>query len=151
MNSDLKNDIYVIPDSLMDILKKNLGGLSSSDKGYTRCNNMVNDGKLTYPQAKKFKHELENDLEDTDYDVVGGDDMLDFINTSLGGRRDSVHSSKKIRQNAGEENVFKKTHTKDKSKNPTKVRQIKVAKNSDDILNNRAVYEEIDRIKQLIK
>jgi len=151
MNSDLKNDIYVIPDSLMDILKKNLGGLSSSDKGYTRCNNMVNDGKLTYPQAKKFKHELENDLEDTDYDVVGGDDMLDFINSSLDGRRDSVHSSKKIRQNAGEENVFKKTHTKDKSKNPTKVRQIKVAKNSDDILNNRAVYEEIDRIKQLIK
>jgi polyhydroxyalkanoate synthesis regulator phasin len=151
MNSDLKNDIYVIPDSLIDILKKNLGGLSSSDKGYTRCNNMVNDGKLTYPQAKKFKHELENDLEDTDYDVVGGDDMLDFINTSLDGRRDSVYSSKKIRQNTGEENVFKKTHTKDKSKNPTKVRQIKVAKNSDDILNNRAVYEEIDRIKQLIK
>ena len=151
MNSDLKNDIYVIPDSLMSVLKKNLGGLNSGDKGYTRCSNMVKDGKLTYPQAKKFKHELENDLEDTDYDVVGGDDMLDFINTSLDGRRDSVHSSKKIRQNAGEENVFKKTHTKDKSKNPTRVRKIKVSKNSDDILNNRAVYEEIDRIKQLIK
>ena len=151
MNSDLKNDIYVIPDSLMNILKKNLGGLNSGDKGYNRCSNMVKDGKLTYPQAKKFKHELENDLEDTDYDVVGGDDMLDFINNSLDGRRDSVYSSKKIRQNSGEENVFKKTHTKDKSKNPTRVRKIKVAKNSDDILNNRAVYEEIDRIKQLIK
>ena len=60
-------------------------------------------------------------------------------------------TSKKIRQNSGEENVFKKTHTKDKSKNPTKVRQIKVAKNSDDIFNNRAVYEDIDRIKQLLK
>tara|TARA_R110002012_G_scaffold222094_1_gene393566 strand:- start:165 stop:620 length:456 start_codon:yes stop_codon:yes gene_type:complete len=151
MNSDLKNDIYVIPDSLMNILKKNLGGLNSGDKGYNRCSNMVKDGKLTYPQAKKFKHELENDLEDIDYDVVGGDDMLDFINNSLDGRRDSVHSSKKIRQNSGEENVFKKTHTKDKTKNPTKVRQIKVAKNSDDIFNNRAVYEDINRIKQLLK
>ena len=109
MNSDLKDDVYVIPDSLMAVLKKNLSGLKSGDKGYTRCNNMVNDGKLTYPQAKKFKHELENDLEDIDYIVVGGDDMLDFINASLDGRRDSVHSSKKIRQNAGEENVFKKT------------------------------------------
>jgi|TARA_B100001094_G_scaffold305866_1_gene336069 hypothetical protein len=151
MNSDLKNDVYVIPDSLLDSLKSNLTNLSSGDKGYSRCNNMVNDGKLTYSQAKKFKHELENDLEDIDYDIVGGDDMLDFINDSLDGRRNSVHSSKKIRQNAGEENVFKKTHTKDRSKNPTKVRKIKVAKNSDDILNNRAVYEEINRIKQLLK
>ena len=151
MNSDLKNDVYVIPDSLLDSLKSNLTNLSSGDKGYARCNNMVNDGKLTYSQAKKFKHELENDLEDIDYDIVGGDDMLDFINDSLDGRRNSVHSSKKIRQNAGEENVFKKTHTKDRSKNPTKVRKIKVAKNSDDILNNRAVYEEINRIKQLLK
>ena len=77
--------------------------------------------------------------------------MLNFINSSLKSRRDGVHNSKKIRQNSGEENVFKKTHTKDTTKNPTKVRKIKVAKNSDDILNNRAVYEEIDRIKQLIK
>ena len=77
--------------------------------------------------------------------------MLDFINASLSGRRDKVHNSKKIRQNAGEENVFKKTHTKDTSKNPTKVRKIKISGKSDDINNNRAIYEEIDRIKQLLK
>jgi hypothetical protein len=151
MNNDLKNDIYVIPDYLLGVLKDNLSGLNSNDKGYNRCNNIVSDGKLTYPQAKKFKHELENDLEGRDYNVVGGDDMLDFINRSLSGRRNSVHGSKKIRQNSGEENVFKKTHTKDTTKNPTKVRQVKVAKNSDDIFNNRAVYEEINRINKLIK
>ena len=151
MNSDLKDDKYVLPDPIIDMLTSNLKSLRSGDKGYDRCNTMVTDGSLTYPQAKKFKHELENELEGKDYEVVGGDDILDFINDSLAHRRDSVHSSKKIRQNSGEENVFKKTHTKDKSKNPTKVRKIKVAKNSDDILNNRAVYEEIDRIKQLIK
>lgn len=151
MNSDLKNDTYVLPDPILDALTTNLKSLSVGDKGYDRCKNMVSDGSLTYPQAKKFKHELENELEDEDYNVVGGDDMLDFINDSLTHRRDGVHRSKKIRQNAGEENVFKKPHTKDKSKNPTKVRKIKVQKNSDEILNNRAVYEEIDRIKQLIK
>ena len=151
MNSDLKNDVYTIPSPLLELLRSNLAGLKTNDKGYTRCSNMVNDEKLTYPQAKKFKHELENDLDGGDYEVVGGDDMLEFINRSLDGRRNSVHSSKKIRQNSGEENVFKKTHTKDKTKNPTKVRQIKVAKNSDDIFNNRAVYEEINRIKQLLK
>ena len=111
MNSDLKNDVYSIPNPLLELLKSNLNGLNAEDKGYTRCNNMVNDGKLTYPQAKKFKHELENDLDGGDYE----------------------------------------THTKDKTKNPTKVRQIKVAKNSDDIFNNRAVYEDINRIKQLLK
>ena len=58
---------------------------------------------------------------------------------------------KQSKQNTGEENVFKKTHTKDKSKNPTKVRKIKVATKSDDINNNRAIYEEINRIKQLLK
>jgi hypothetical protein len=151
MNNDLKDDKYVLPDPLIDKLTSNLQALSTNDKGYDRCNNMVNDGSLTYPQAKKFKHELENELEGNDYEVVGGDDILDFINDSLSRRRDGVHNSKKIRQDTGEENVFKKTHTKDKSKNPTKVRKIKVATSSDDINNNRAVYEEIDRIKQLIK
>ena len=111
----------------------------------------MDDPQLSYSQAKKLKHELENELENNDYEVVGGDDMLDFINSSLDGRRDIVHHSKKVRQNAGEENVFKKTHTKDKTKNPTKVRKIKISSKSDDIINNRAIYEEIDRIKQLLK
>ena len=151
MNNDLKNDIYPIPQSLLDILKNNVKSLKSGQKGYDRCNNMINDGSLSYSQAKKFKNELENDLDGFDYNVVGGDDMLQFINKSLGDRRDSVHRSKKIRQNSGEENVFKKTHTKDKSKNPTKVRKIKISTKVDDINNNRAIYEEIDRIKNLLK
>ena len=151
MNNDLKNDIYPIPQSLLDILKNNVKSLKSGQKGYDRCNNMINDGSLSYSQAKKFKNELENDLDGFDYDVVGGDDMLQFINKSLGDRRDSVHRSKKIRQNSGEENVFKKTHTKDKSKNPTKVRKVKISTKVDDINNNRAIYEEIDRIKNLLK
>jgi len=150
MNSDLKDDIYSLPDNLIDRLTLSLDSLSPGDSGYDRCNKIVSDGNVNYSQAKKMKHELENDLEGESYEVIGGDDMLDFINSSLGDRRNRVHNSKKIRQNSGEENVFKKKHTKDKSKNPTKVRKIKVATKSDDINNNRAVYEEIDRIKQLI-
>jgi len=150
MNSDLKNDIYSLPDTLIDKLNLSLKNLNPGDSGYDRCKKIVSDGNVGYSQAKKMKHELENDLEGHDYEVVGGDDMLDFINASLDGRRDSVYKSKKVRQNSGEENVFKKSHTKDRTKNPTKVRKIKVATKSDDINNNRAVYEEIDRIKQLI-
>ena len=53
--------------------------------------------------------------------------------------------------NSGMSNQFLKPHTKNKSKNPTKVRKIKVATRMDDIANNRAIYEEINRIKELIK
>ena len=54
MNNDLKDDKYVLPDPLLDTLRSNLQSLSPSDKGYDRCNNMVNDGSLTYSQAKKI-------------------------------------------------------------------------------------------------
>jgi len=151
MNSDLKNDKYKVPKELLEKLKLNLSNLNKKEKGYSRCKDITNKGFLTYPQAKKIKFELENELGDDEYKIIGGDDMLDFINRALGDRRKNVYNSKKIRQNSGEENVFKKTHTKDKSKNPTRVTKIKVATTSDDINNNRAVYEEINRIKQLIK
>ena len=53
--------------------------------------------------------------------------------------------------NAGMENQFLKTHKKDNSKNSTKVRKVKVSTKSDDIMNNRAIYEDIAKIKKLIK
>ena len=151
MNQDLEHDKYVLPDELKDQLSVNLNGMGSGDKGYSRIQTVLGDGYLTYGQAKKFKHELENELDGDDYENVCGDDMLLFIDNCLGKRRDSVERGKTSRMNAGMENQFKKTHTKDKSKNPTNVRQVKVAKKSEDILTNRAVYEEIAKIKKLLK
>jgi hypothetical protein len=151
MNSDLKDDKYVIPDELRSTLSSRLKSMDKSDKGYSRCNTLLGDGNVTYSQAKKLKHELENELDGNDYDNVGGDDMLTFLNSSLGNRRYSVKGGKKNRMNSGMENQFLKSHTKDNSKNPTKVRKVKVAKKSDDIMNNRAIYEDIARIKKLIK
>ncbi len=66
-------------------------------------------------------------------------------------RNEYDRTGRASRQGANAENVFKKSHTKDQSKNPTKIRKIKIATKSDDINNNRAIYEEIDRIKQLLK
>jgi len=151
MNQDLKNDEYVIPDELKSTLKSRLASMDKSNKGYSRCSNLLDNGNVTYSQAKKFKHEMENELEGVDYENVGGDDMLSFLDVSLSGRRNSVKGGKKNRMNSGMENQFLKTHTKDNSKNPTRVRKVKVATKSDDIMNNRAIYEDIARIKKLIK
>ena len=137
MNDDLKNDVYPLPDALIKQLKSNLSSITPTDKGYSRCKNLSSSGQLTHTQAKKLKHELENDMAESDYDVVGGDEML--------------HTTKKRKMESGLSNQFKKTHTKDTSKNPTKVRKVKVAKKADDIINNRAIYEEVAKIIKLIK
>ena len=151
MNNDLKHDKYVLPEKLLERLKTNLNSMGSGDKGYSRIEGLLDQGNLNYGQAKKFKYELENELEGNDYENVCGDDMLSFINNCLSNRRDGVKAVKKAKMNAGLENQFLKTHTKDKSKNPTKVRNVKVSTKNDDIINNRAIYENIDRIKQLLK
>ena len=109
MNQDLKNDKYVIPDELRSTITSNLSSMNKSDKGYSRCSTLLDNGHVTYSQAKKFKNELENELVGGDYDSVGGDDMLTFLNSSLNSRRDSVKSGKKIRMNSGMENQFLKT------------------------------------------
>jgi hypothetical protein len=151
MNQDLQHDKYVLPDELKDQLNININKMGSGDKGYSRIKTILGDGHINYGQAKKFKHELENNLEGDDYENVCGDDMLLFIDNCLNKRRESIKSGKTSRMNAGMENQFKKSHTKDKTKNPTNVRQVKVAKDSKDIFTNRAVYEEIAKIKKLLK
>ena len=94
---------------------------------------------------------MENGLNPQAYKLVGGDDLLEWLNDKLNRERKIVDSNKRNKMNSGLENQFKKTHTKDKSKNPTKVRLVSTQKNSDEIFNNRAVSEEMTRIKEIIK
>ena len=76
MNNDLKNDVYTLPSTLIKQLKSNLSSLAPSDKGYARCKNILSSGQLTHTQAKKLKHELENDMIESEYDVVGGERQI---------------------------------------------------------------------------
>ena len=101
MNDDLKNDVYPLPDALIKQLKSNLSSITPTDKGYSRCKNLSSSGQLTHTQAKKLKHELENDMAESDYDVVGGDEMLHFIDDTLNHRRDNVHTTKKRKMESG--------------------------------------------------
>jgi len=151
MNKDLKNDFYKLPDELLKSLNHNLKHTSKKVNGYERLSNLCKNKGVNYGQAKKIKHEMENGLNPQAYKLVGGDDLLEWLNDKLNRERKIVDSSKRNKMNSGLENQFKKTHTKDKSKNPTKVRLVSTQKNSDEILNNRAVSEEMTRIKEIIK
>ena len=151
MNKDLKNDFYKLPDELLSHLIKNLKSSNKSQNGFKRLKGLCDQKGVGYKQAKKIKHEMEDNMEPTVYKLIGGDELLSFINDNLDKRRNIVDGIKRTKMNSGLPNQFKKTHTKDKSKNSTKVNLPKVASNSDAIMNNRAIYENIDRIKQLLK
>jgi hypothetical protein len=112
---------------------------------------MCDQKGMGYTQAKKVKHEMENGMEPQVYKLIGGDELLSWINDKLDRRRDIVDGIKRNKMRAGLPNQFKKTHTKDKTKNSTKVNIPKTGNNSDTIMNNRAIYENIDRINNLIK
>ena len=60
-------------------------------------------------------------------------------------------TTKRRKMDAGLKNQFKKTHNKDKNKNPTKVNLAGTQKTSDEIFNNRVVYEQVSRIREIIK
>jgi len=151
MNKDLKNDFYKIPPELLSLLNDNLKHSDKSMSGYKRLKSLCDEKGVGYQQAKKIKHEMENGMNPEVYKLIGGDELLEWISGKLDERRRSVYQTKKSKMNAGMENQFKKEHTKDKSKNPTKVRVAKVQKNSDEIINNRGVYENISRINEIIK
>jgi len=151
MNKDLKNDFYRLPDELLKSLTRTLKHTSKNVNGYERLSNLCKDKGVNYGQAKKIKHEMENDLNPQAYKLVGGDDLLEWLGERLTRERKIVDNTKRNKMNSGLENQFKKTHTKDKTKNPTKVRLVTTQKNSDEIFNNRAVSEETTRINEIIK
>ena len=93
---------------------------------------------------------MENDLNPEAYKLVGGDELLNWINDKLTRERKIVDNNKRVRMNAGLNNQFKKTHSKDNSKNPTKVRLVSTQKTSDEIFNNRAVSEDVSRMREII-
>lgn len=128
-------------------------------KKYFNC--PITGDKISYENMKKIKSFFDNydgDGTDEEYKNKGGERMKNWINNTLSDSRDSIYYEKKSRMDAGEENQFIKTHTKDKDNaNPTKVRLPKIAKSSKNkyIMANRTVYEsideEIDTIKYLIE
>jgi len=151
MNSSLKDNFYKLPDELLEILIGNLKSTNPKVSGYERLKKLCTDKGVNYGQAKKIKHEMENDMGPEVFKLIGGDELISWLNDKLGRERDIVDTSKRRKMDAGLKNQFKKSHSKDKSKNPTKVNLAGVQKNSDEIFNNRVVYEQVSRIREIIK
>ena len=120
-------------------------------------------GTVTYPNLKMIKTRLNQAKKEgntAEFNKKGGDSVLTWVEETLKTDRDAIYSVKKTGMDAGRENQFLKTHTKDKDNaNPTAVGGLpKIGKGSISrkIMTNKEVYnesinEEINQIRYLME
>jgi len=162
MNSQLKDRVFKIPDNIFDYIHKVFTSLEDKKvDGTQRAKNLLRTKNVTYAQIKRIIHDLENgDPNSTQYKLAGGELMLTWGKTHLNGERDLIKNNKKSKQRADNigqindirKNSFLKTHTK-KSKDykvPTNMLKSNSDKTSISPISSLGIFEEIQRIKDLL-
>jgi len=131
-NQELQGNYYNIPKTVLDELKKKFASYESNNgdkslEGYTRLKNLVETGRLTYENLKNIKHILEKNRENTVlYELNGGNVLETWINETLKVARTTSELKKDLKDKAGIENAYKKTHYKNSAANPTKPAELSV-------------------------
>lgn len=156
-NKDLQGRNFKIPSGLRSYLQVVANKLVSGDGkgGDKRLTDMLNKGKISYEQMNRIKNYFdtyEGDGSDKEYKLNGGERMEKWVNTALEIARKAIDNVKKAEMEGGKANAYKKTHSKDKSKNPTKVRMARVDKDkAANIASGKTTYEAMNRAKVLIE
>jgi hypothetical protein len=145
MNSNLYNNIAIIPQSLLDHLNDCFNSIegNSNVEGYNRNQELRNSKKATYQQIKRIKNWFDGyngNKEDAPFILNGGDRMYNWCNEVLRVWRDGVHSGKKTKMDTGMQNQFLSSHEKN-SFNLNNTHTTTVDK----------LKEEIQKINKLIK
>ena len=102
MNSELYDKTYRIPEKIINKIKAKLY-TNPHGNGIKRAKFIVNNGNCTYQQLKRIKNffdhfNLETNSKD-EYELSGGNDMKNFIESTLKNERDSVKRSNEIDRN----------------------------------------------------
>jgi hypothetical protein len=124
MNSNLYNRIAIIPDSLVKHLNDCFSSVEGNQnvEGYNRNQQLRKGKQATYQQIKRIKSWFDNysgNKEDAPFILNGGDRMKSWCDEVLRVWRDNDSSGKKIKMDAGMQNQFIDSHTKDQLiKNP---------------------------------
>lgn len=123
-NSDLINKEYKLPSNIIKTLesKKEL-----DSEGNKRINNWLESGVATYQQLKRFKNDIENN-----YDKSEWGDVLRWLNSILNLDRGSIYRSKKVKSDIGLDNMFRKSHFKDSNS----MNALKIPRLTEEIDNN---------------
>lgn len=123
-NSSLRGKVFPVPDKVLSELSKNLKKFSDKrdSKGFNRSIFVLERRACSYEQLKRIKNYFDTITEDNynevEYLLNGGDIMKKWVNLTLEMARKSIRGSKTARRNATLDNQFRK-ESGDNMKPPT--------------------------------
>jgi hypothetical protein len=164
MNKELKDRVFDIPKHILDSIIKQINLLDGKHvDGLERAKTLIKDKTVKYGQLKRIIHDLSNIDKNVDtlkYNLAGGLEMLKWGKTHLDGERDLIRNRKdskkqsdQITQMTGErKNTHLKKHKKRFSfKVPVNLIKSNSDKSSISPITSLGLFEEINKIKKLIK
>lgn len=127
-NSALKGRVFPIPKGIRKHLMSTLENYTGDKTidGFKRLNNLLSmeDG-IAYNEMKRIKNFFDNyrgPVDGTEYVLNGGDEMRLWVDNTLGTATKSIRDYKQAMKDAGQKNMFIRSHEKDrqcKTKKPT--------------------------------
>lgn len=164
MNKDLKGRIFDVPQDILDKINHTISGLNGKNvRGIQRAKKLLLDKKVKYGQLKRIIHDIQNMdkiNERVKYDLCGGDLMEKWASKFLKGERDLISNKKDSKMKTDDmigmtgerKNSHLKSHKKRFSfKIPTNLIKSNSHKSSISPLTSMKLFEELDKIKKLIK
>jgi len=110
MNSELYGNEYTIPDKILNNINKVLIN-NPNDEGIKRAKYLLNNKRISYSNLKRLKnffdHYSPTVNSEVQFQLSGGLEMKNWIDSILNSERKSVETSKEIRQDMSDNNVNK--------------------------------------------
>ena len=163
MNSQLKNNVYDVPEEVLNKINSTLSTIKDPNViGIDRAKKLINDKKVTYGQLKRIIHDIKNldkNTEQIRYNLYGGEVMEKWSNTFLDGERQLVRSKKlashNINNNTGMNGLRKNPFRKEGERKHSNKMSVDLLKsnseeNSVSSLKQNGLFEQIKRIKKLM-
>ena len=146
MNSNLYNNIAIIPDSLIKHLNDCFGSVQgdTNTEGFSRNQDLRKSKKATYQQIKRIKNWFDSysgNKEDAPFILNGGYRMKGWCDEVLRVWRQGDNSGKKIKMDTGMENQYLDSHEKN---------NFNLNNKHTSSVDNLKVNEEVKKINKLI-
>jgi hypothetical protein len=153
MNKELYDKSWDFPKDLqnhMRICFAKVKNANANTEGYNRNRRLQTATTISYPELKRIKNFFDNHTgtpQDAPFILNGESKMRDFVNSSLSGSRQSLATSKNIRQDTGMEKEFVQTPKVNVNLNLSKDDANKTSIDKYDL----QVTESLKRINNLMK
>jgi hypothetical protein len=153
MNKELYNKSWDFPKDLQNHMRICFSKVKNADantEGYNRNRRLQTATTISYPELKRIKNFFDNHTgtpQDAPFILNGENKMKDFVNSSLSGSRQSLATSKNIRQDTGMEKEFVQTPNVNVNLNLSKDDANKTSIDKYDL----QVTESLKRINNLMK